>query len=185
MAFLKSPNDDDVRKICSIRFNLAENKNKNIMDNEKIVDVLNDLLQITNDRIKGFSKVEDKVWEKYSSLKGDYDHMVSESQQMKTELHELIRNKGGEPDDSGTVLGSIHRGWIDVKNALVGDKAESTLENVYFPLYATPFLTQWCRLCLKSVHNINIFPIIIINICIVAVLYMLTLPLTASGYSSI
>lgn len=132
MAFLKSPNDDDVRKICSIRFNLAENKNKNIMDNEKIVDVLNDLLQITNDRIKGFSKVEDKVWEKYSSLKGDYDHMVSESQQMKTELHELIRNKGGEPDDSGTVLGSIHRGWIDVKNALVGDKAESTLENVVF-----------------------------------------------------
>ena len=102
------------------------------MDNEKIVDVLNDLLQITNDRIKGFSKVEDKVWDKYSSLKGDYDAMVAESQKMKTELHELIRNKGGEPDDSGTVLGSIHRGWIDVKNALVGDKAESTLENVVF-----------------------------------------------------
>lgn len=27
------------------------------------VSTLNDLLQITNDRIEGFNKVEDKVWE--------------------------------------------------------------------------------------------------------------------------
>ncbi|MCI3937271.1 hypothetical protein MQX03_08670 [Chryseobacterium aahli] len=39
------------------------------MDNSKTVSTLNDLLNITNDRIKGFSKVEDKVWETYSPLK--------------------------------------------------------------------------------------------------------------------
>lgn len=102
------------------------------MDNSRTVSTLNDLLNITNDRIKGFSKVEDKVWETYSSLKNDYDQMVRESQTMKSELVELISEKGGEVDDSSTTAGALHRTWIDVKNAFGGENAESTLENVVF-----------------------------------------------------
>ncbi|MCW3170653.1 PA2169 family four-helix-bundle protein [Chryseobacterium sp. 09-1422] len=102
------------------------------MDNRRTVSTLNDLLNITNDRIKGFSKVEDKVWETYSSLKNDYDQMVRESQTMKSELVELISEKGGEVDDSSTTAGALHRTWIDVKNAFGGENAESTLENVVF-----------------------------------------------------
>ncbi|REC56246.1 hypothetical protein DRF62_04055 [Chryseobacterium piscium] len=102
------------------------------MDNSRTVSTLNDLLNITNDRIKGFSKVEDKVWETSSSLKNDYDQMVRESQTMKSELVELISEKGGEVDDSSTTAGALHRTWIDVKNAFGGENAESTLENVVF-----------------------------------------------------
>lgn len=102
------------------------------MNNEKTVSVLNDLLNITNDRIKGFSKVEDKVWGTYSPLKGDYDNMVAQSQTMKSELVGLINERGGEPDNTGSTAGAIHRGWIDVKNSFSGDKTESTLENVVF-----------------------------------------------------
>lgn len=47
------------------------------MNNEKKVSVLNDLLNITNDRIQGFSKVEDKVWDEYPQLRADYDTMVA------------------------------------------------------------------------------------------------------------
>lgn len=102
------------------------------MHNERTVAVLNDLLNITNDRIQGFAKVEDKVWDTYSPLKGDYDHMVAQSQVMKSELVNLITERGGNPDDTGTTAGAIHRGWIDVKNSFSGDKTESTLENVVF-----------------------------------------------------
>ena len=102
------------------------------MNNEKTVSVLNDLLNITNDRIKGFSKVEDKVWNTHSSLKADYDRMVSQSQVMKTELIRLINEKGGNPDNTTSTAGALHRAWIDVKNTFSGDKAESTLENVVF-----------------------------------------------------
>ena len=102
------------------------------MDNTNTVSTLNDLLNITNDRIKGFGKVEDKVWDTYSSLKSDYDQMVSESQTMKSDLISLIREKGGEPDDSSTTAGALHRTWIDIKNSFGGDNAESTLENVAF-----------------------------------------------------
>lgn len=102
------------------------------MNNERTVSVLNDLLNITNDRIQGFSKVEDKVWDNYTPLKADYDQMVSQSQTMKSELNSLITERGGEPDNTGSTAGAIHRAWIDIKNSFSGDKAESTLENVVY-----------------------------------------------------
>lgn len=102
------------------------------MNNERTVSVLNDLLNITNDRIQGFSKVEDKVWDTFTPLKADYDQMVSQSQTMKSELNNLILERGGEPDNTGSTAGAIHRAWIDVKNSFSGDKAESTLENVVY-----------------------------------------------------
>jgi len=102
------------------------------MNNEKTVSVLNDLLNITNDRIEGFSKVEDKVWDTHSALKNDYDQMVSQSQVMKTDLIQLINQKGGQADNTTSTAGALHRAWIDVKNAFAGDKDESTLENVVF-----------------------------------------------------
>ena len=102
------------------------------MDNSKTVSTLNDLLQITNDRIQGFDKVEDKVWDSYGPLRNNYDQMVKESQEMKSDLLSLIQSKGGEPNDTSTVAGVLHRTWIDVKNSLTGDNNESTLENVVF-----------------------------------------------------
>ncbi len=102
------------------------------MNNDKSIPVLNDLLNITNDRIAGFSKVEDKVWETHSDLKSVYDDMVSRSVDMKNDLINLISLKGGEADNSTSVSGAIHRAWIDVKNAFAADKDESTLENVVF-----------------------------------------------------
>jgi len=100
--------------------------------NNPTVSTLNDLLQITNDRIEGFNKVEDKVWEKYPNLKSDYNNMVDQSQKMRLELKSLISERNGHADDSTTVAGGLHRTWIDVKNAFSSDNAESTLENVTF-----------------------------------------------------
>jgi len=103
------------------------------MNNERIVVILNDLLHITNDRIAGFENVEGKVWESYSDLKGEYDHMISDTKIMKVELINLIQEKGGKADDSATTVGAIHRAWIDVKNSLpIGNKEKSTLENVVY-----------------------------------------------------
>ncbi|MCY1662408.1 MULTISPECIES: PA2169 family four-helix-bundle protein [Chryseobacterium] len=102
------------------------------MNNEKNVAVLNDLLNITNDRIEGFSKVEDKVWDTHPALRIDYDHMVSQSQTMKNDLITHINEHGGEADNTTSTAGAFHRAWIDVKNAFSAEKDESTLENVVF-----------------------------------------------------
>ncbi len=102
------------------------------MSHEKTVSVLNDLLQITNDRIEGFSKVENKVWENYSDLKADYDEMVANSHKMKSELSGMITEREGKPENTATAAGAVHRAWIDVKNAFSGNTDETTLGNVVF-----------------------------------------------------
>lgn len=102
------------------------------MNNDKTISVLNDLLNITNDRIAGFAKVADKVWESYSDLRPAYDDMVAESWDMKQDLIDLITSKGGDPDNTTSVPGAFHRAWIDVKNTFSNDRDESTLENVIF-----------------------------------------------------
>jgi uncharacterized protein (TIGR02284 family) len=102
------------------------------MSSSKTVDTLNDLLQIANDRLKGFQEVDKKVISNYPGLSAEYDHMVIESTKMKTELSSLIEKNGGDAENSTTVAGGLHRTWIDVKNAFLVNKNESTLENVLF-----------------------------------------------------
>ncbi|MDQ8143336.1 PA2169 family four-helix-bundle protein [Chryseobacterium sp. CFS15] len=104
------------------------------MENSKTISVLNDLLHITNDRIKGFERVEGKVWESYSDLKGEYDKMISQSKIMKNEIINLITERGGKPhEDTSSLAGNLHRTWIDIKNSLpVTNNDQETLENVVF-----------------------------------------------------
>lgn len=103
------------------------------MKNLETINILNSLLQITNDRIDGFGKVEGKVWETYSDLKDEYDRMISRSKIMKNELINLIAERGGDPEDTSSFAGFLHRTWIDMKNSLpVGNKDKLTLENVVF-----------------------------------------------------
>ncbi|WP_265130114.1 PA2169 family four-helix-bundle protein [Chryseobacterium oranimense] len=104
------------------------------MENAKTISTLNDLLHITNDRIKGFESVEGKVWESYSDLKGEYDKMISQSKVMKNEIINLITERGGNADeDTSSLAGSLHRTWIDIKNSLPrSNNDKETLENVVF-----------------------------------------------------
>lgn len=102
------------------------------MENKTTVNALNDLLQITNDRMEGFQKVEKEVMEFHPKLRETFREMSIQSTKMKTELSSLIREKGGDPDNSTTVAGGLHRTWIDVKNAFTSDNDEASLESVAF-----------------------------------------------------
>lgn len=103
------------------------------MENKKTIAVLNDLLNIVNDRMEGFEKVEGKIWEKNHDLQDNYEHMTSQTKVMKNELINLITERGGTPDDSTSLSGTLHRAWIDIKNSFLVDGMEtSTLENVLF-----------------------------------------------------
>ncbi|WP_312766266.1 PA2169 family four-helix-bundle protein [Epilithonimonas sp.] len=103
------------------------------MENQKTIEVLNDLLHISNDRLEGFEKVEGKIWEMNHDLQDDYEHMTSQTKVFKNELINLIIERGGKPDDSASVAGTIHRAWIDIKNSVLLSSLEaSTLENVLF-----------------------------------------------------
>lgn len=102
------------------------------MENNKEVDVLNNLLQITNDRLEGFKNVDTKMISSYPKLRDEYDQGVIQSNRMRTELTSLIQESGGDPSDTATVAGGLHRTWIAVKNSLSFNNGEATLENFLF-----------------------------------------------------
>lgn len=105
---------------------------KFIMEKNKTVEVLNDLLQITNDRLEGFKNVDTKMISSYSGLRKEYDHQIVQSNKMRTELSDLVKERGGDPNDTTTIAGGLHRTWIDVKNSISFNRDEATLENVLF-----------------------------------------------------
>ena len=63
------------------------------MENGKTIDVLNNLLQIINDRIEGFKDVNVEMIESHSNLKEEYDCMVQNSFKMRVELSNPLKNE--------------------------------------------------------------------------------------------
>lgn len=93
--------------------------------------ILKDLVQISNDRITAFEKVEGKIWESYPDIKSEYDKMITQSKIMKNELIDILRENEKEYDsNSSTVRGNLHSTWIDIKNAFQISSVNATLENI-------------------------------------------------------
>lgn len=88
------------------------------MTNDQAVSVLNNLIETCKDGEKGFKAAADGL--KSSSIKAKFLEYSRERGQMASELQAEVRRLGGDPDKSGSVSGSVHRGWLDLKAALTG-----------------------------------------------------------------
>ncbi len=96
--------------------------------NEKTVSVLNDLIQINNDRADGFTRAAADLKDENIDLKATFDKFASESRSFVTELAGLVGRHGEDPDDGNTILGTLHRAWIDIKATFGGNDRHSILE---------------------------------------------------------
>ncbi len=89
------------------------------MDKDKAISVLEELIQTCKDGQKGYQEAASKV--KRNDLKSFFNAQSLERSRFAGELEEeLIRL--GKPDKkvSGSVVGSLHRAWIDTKVGLGG-----------------------------------------------------------------
>ena len=100
--------------------------------NENLVEVLNDLVQINNDRIEGYQKAAEETKDLDIDLKAIFIKMAEESIKYKTELVNEITKFGGEPVTGTTGLGKIYRVWMDVKATFTGHDRQSVLEACEF-----------------------------------------------------
>ncbi|RDC54530.1 PA2169 family four-helix-bundle protein [Pedobacter chinensis] len=94
---------------------------------EKTVEVLNDLIEINNDRADGFDKASKDLKDENIDLKATFDKLSSDSRTNVTELAGLVGRNGETPDTGNTVLGTLHRAWIDIKASFGGDDRHSIL----------------------------------------------------------
>lgn len=93
------------------------------MDNDKAISTLNDLIETLRDGQNGFKEAAENA--KSPDLKSFFNQVSLERAQMVGELQQEVRALGGDPENSGSTAGALHRTWIDIKGTLTGkdDKA--------------------------------------------------------------
>lgn len=98
------------------------------MDNSDIIESLNDLVQITEDSHDGYRRSAEDA--KDQDLKALFYDLSSQREAMVGELQDLVRQLGGEPKDSGTILAGAHRFFVDLKSTVVGNDRAAILREV-------------------------------------------------------
>lgn len=90
--------------------------------------VTKDLVQILEDGKDGFAKAADKVADDAPEVAAKFREFSAQRDQFSKELRDLAENYGDEVKDSGTVAGTVHRGWMALKDALSGSDAQGVLD---------------------------------------------------------
>jgi len=93
---------------------------------EEVAAKLNNLLEKTFDAEKGFKKASEHA--DSTSLKAYFGRKANERYTFGHDLKREITSFGQEVDKGGSVTGTMHRGWMDVKAWFSADNDESMLE---------------------------------------------------------
>lgn len=135
-----------------------------------IIEVLNDLIQIHNDRIAGYEKALKELKPKDNYLKEYFLKYIDQSRNIKIELGAEVQPLGGSMDNSTTTSGKIYRAWMDIKAVFTGNDVHEILSNCEYgedaaqqaymnaldetdlPQYIRPLLLKQQRILLDA-HN--------------------------------
>jgi uncharacterized protein (TIGR02284 family) len=99
---------------------------------EGLVEVLNDLVRINNDRIAGYERAISESKDLDVDLKAIFEGMIRESEQYRSELVSEIQSSGGDVATETTLSGKVYRAWMDLKATFTGASRKAILENCEF-----------------------------------------------------
>lgn len=107
--------------------------------NDDVISTINGLIQTCKDGQEGFQESAEAVQD--SQLKTLFYELGQQRAQFTGELQGLVRELGGDPENSGSFSGAIHRGWINLKSAVTGqddgailneaERGEDVAKNAY------------------------------------------------------
>ncbi|MEZ4801680.1 MAG: PA2169 family four-helix-bundle protein [Gelidibacter sp.] len=95
---------------------------------KETVNVLQDIIEKNYDAEKGYTKAMQDA--KNPALKGFLQQQAARRSRFATAIDQKLRQLGETPKDSGSVTGTLHRAWIDIKSSLAGNDDEAVLEEV-------------------------------------------------------
>jgi len=93
--------------------------------NENSIATLNSLIETCRDGAQGYKVAAEDS--KDADLKAMLLSYSQEREAFCRELAACVRTLGGDPDKSGSVTGTVHRGWINLKAALSSDEPHAVL----------------------------------------------------------
>ncbi len=91
--------------------------------------ITKDLIQTLEDGKEGFTKAAERVADSdRPELAVTFREFAAQREKFATELKSLAAQYGDQIDKSGTVTGTLHRGWMAVKDALNGSGPDGVLD---------------------------------------------------------
>ena len=96
------------------------------MDNDDVIDKLNDLIETSKDGEYGFRTCAERV--RSAELRTLLTECAQSCREGASELQAAVARLGGKAEEDSSVSGTMHRGWVRLKEALGGDSDLSMLE---------------------------------------------------------
>jgi len=93
---------------------------------DNTVSQLNQLLEKNYDAAKGYKNAIENIESK--RMKSFFQERAAERSHFATELHNALHKINEEPKTKGSVTGTIHRTWMDIKTTWTSENEESILE---------------------------------------------------------
>jgi uncharacterized protein (TIGR02284 family) len=91
--------------------------------------VTKDLMETLKDGEAGFTKAAEKLETSDDpQLATTFRHGAEQRARFYQELDVLAQQYGDDVDESGSVGGTVHRGWLAVKDALTGSSPDAVLK---------------------------------------------------------
>lgn len=88
-------------------------------DNNDVISTLNNLIETCKDGQNGFQTAAEGI--KNSELKTLFSGYSTQRAQFAGELQNEVRSLGGDPEQTGSVAATLHRGWINIKSTVTGE----------------------------------------------------------------
>jgi uncharacterized protein (TIGR02284 family) len=96
------------------------------MDKDRIISMLNGLIEISRDGAEGFKTCARDAAD--PELKLYFQNRAESCEEAVRKLSSEVRQYGGNPDSSGSAAGALHRAWVDLKTATTGYDNLAVLE---------------------------------------------------------
>lgn len=98
------------------------------------IKILNDLIEINNDRIIGYEKAIQELKDGDQDLKTLFAGMIDESREARMALGKEVQALGGEMESGTSTInsGKIYKAWMDVKAVFTGHDRKTVLNNCEF-----------------------------------------------------
>ncbi|MBA2340534.1 MAG: PA2169 family four-helix-bundle protein [Pyrinomonadaceae bacterium] len=87
--------------------------------NDDTISTLNNLIETCKDGENGFRTAAEGV--KKSELTTLFNTYAQQRARFASELQAEVRRIGGDPEQTGSVAASLHRGWINIKSVVTGE----------------------------------------------------------------
>lgn len=96
-----------------------------VESNESVISILNGLIETCRDGQEGFKQAAEGV--ESPEMKKFFYGNSQQRAEFAGDLQTLVQSLGGDPENTGTIAGALHRGWMNIKTAVTGNDEAAIL----------------------------------------------------------